>query len=616
MSKVNDINFFRKTQPVKTNLEQTIQKGQEKEISSELKELLKNTIDVLTENRQKAEAEKIKKIYEDAVRELFSVAVVGEFSKGKSTFINTFLKKEFLPIGDMPTTSMITRIRYNPQETMILFDKSGKKVKNFPLSQESWEGLTAQNLTGNDYEGTMLAGVNSPILSKHNIELIDTPGAGDLEEKRAQLIGEALLGSDGAIITISATSALSMSEKLFIEQRLLSRKTPFLMLIVTKLDQIAIEERSDVVHYIIEKLKLWNMKIPVYISYDVKMPDDRFEQIMGMDKVQKELISWVHEPQRVKLTEVWIATRTLSVLEVLLSSMNEQKLLLDATNDEKRADLLREKSQKLSKAELAWDDIKLKMLERNNACYSLLLDKAEEYKVSITERLQYEVSHSNNPQKWWNDDYPYRLKIELANVSTAIENIVSKQIMEDARWFNAMLEKNFKTHVLFEKSTISDKELFLNSLGTKNLEFEDIAKQRTAARVATAVLSVAGSALCMSIGFFPIVATMGIGTGAGIVSEKIFKGKIEKQQEDIKAALAKVIPQIIDEAMSESERRLKAVYEDMINSASEKEQSWLDAQRSIIEKSSNNSIDRSQVENLAKQIEYLDVVKEKLEKYN
>lgn len=616
MSKVNDINFFRKTQPVKTNLEQTIQKGQEKEISSELKELLKNTIDVLTENRQKAEAEKIKKIYEDAVRELFSVAVVGEFSKGKSTFINTFLKKEFLPIGDMPTTSMITRIRYNPQETMILFDKSGKKVKNFPLSQESWEGLTAQNLTGNDYEGTMLAGVNSPILSKHNIELIDTPGAGDLEEKRAQLIGEALLGSDGAIITISATSALSMSEKLFIEQRLLSRKTPFLMLIVTKLDQIAIEERSDVVHYIIEKLKLWNMKIPVYISYDVKMPDDRFEQIMGMDKVQKELISWVHEPQRVKLTEVWIATRTLSVLEVLLSSMNEQKLLLDATNDEKRAELLREKSQKLSKAELAWDDIKLKMLERNNACYSLLLDKAEEYKVSITERLQYEVSHSNNPQKWWNDDYPYRLKIELANVSTAIENIVSKQIMEDARWFNSMLEKNFKTHVLFEKSTISDKELFLNSLGTKNLEFEDIAKQRTAARVATAVLSVAGSALCMSIGFFPIVATMGIGTGAGIVSEKIFKGKIEKQQEDIKAALAKVIPQIIDEAMSESERRLKAVYEDMINSASEKEQSWLDAQRSIIEKSSNNSIDRSQVENLAKQIEYLDVVKEKLEKYN
>ena len=36
----------------------------------------------------------------------------------------------------------------------------------------------------------------------------------------------------------------------------------------------------------------------------------------------------------------------------------------------------------------------------------MTVKKIEEYGVNITERLQYEVSHTNQPQKWWKEDFP------------------------------------------------------------------------------------------------------------------------------------------------------------------------------------------------------------------
>lgn len=63
-----------------------------------------------------------------------------------------------------------------------------------------------------------MTGINSKWLKENNIEIIDTPEAGDLSESRAKDIGDMLLGCDGAIITISAAAALSLTEKLFLEK--------------------------------------------------------------------------------------------------------------------------------------------------------------------------------------------------------------------------------------------------------------------------------------------------------------------------------------------------------------------------------------------------------------
>lgn len=565
----------RKKKPVKVKSEAVhIQAGPE----------LAKTLKALGSALDPAQQKQLAAVLRDAKRDHFTVAVVGEFSKGKSTLINHLVGKDFLPVGNMPTTALLTRIQHRETEVLAVYDKQGRRTRTLPLSQQSWDGLTAENFGGKEPEGTVLAAVNSPWLGKNGIELMDTPGAGDLEERRAQIIGDALLGADGAIITISATAALSMSERSFIQQRLLARKTPYLMLAVTKLDQVPLEQRTEVVDYIVNRLSLWKMDIPVFLPYDVEMPTDKYQNVMGVERMRGQLAAWQRDPSRIQLTQQWLAARAISIADTAISGLREQLTLLEA-DGQKREELVAKKKQQLSNASVVWEDLRLKLLERCCACEGLLREKTQASQISVTDRLQYEASHAGNPQRWWTEDYPYRLKVELANMSGNIENLISRRIAEDAKWFNTALEQQFKTHVLFEKEgAIADREMFDSlSAGGKGPEFENINRQRTALRIGTTVLTIAGYAVCMQLGALPLIATMGIGTGSALVSERVFKGKVEQQQAAIKDAIRHNVPELMEAATAESAKRIQAMYNSILEAAVEKERVWMEAQREAIQ---------------------------------
>lgn len=559
-------------------------------------------------------ARELEKIKQSADREHFTIAVTGEFSRGKSFFINRLLERDFLPVGDLPTTAVMTRIQYNPAEMMMIFDENNKKKMEKKLSKDSWEDLVIHNFGGEDFRGWVLTGINSEWLRDTNIEIIDTPGAGDLSESRVRDIGDMLLGCDGAIITISATAALSLTEKLFIEERLLARKIPFLLLAVTKLDLVLKEERAGIIRYIKNKLKNWGMDIPVYVPHTVEMDSHEFDDIIGMDKIKQKIWQWITYPERVKLTETWLLEKTEGILEQGILALGEKKILLEEADREKKNALIYDKNQKLARAELVWGDYHLQMQQRCTKCYQLLLSKVDEYSDTITERLQYEVSHTNSPQKWWNEDFPYRIKMELTNLSVSIENCISKQIEADARWYSSSIEKTFHSFILYEKKTISDKELFGDFKIGGKVEFVDLDKQRNAFRIGTAVLTISSSILLSALGFLTVIATAGIGTGASIISEKIFQKKIEDQREELRKEIARCVPAFIQESMKESEKRLENVYDQIILEAEKTQNTWLKAQKAVIKESENLQADGqateigSMIEELRKQKEIIHTI--------
>lgn len=564
------------------------------------------TVQMLKDMDQPKLAARVEQMHKTAVSERFTAAVVGEFSRGKSTFVNAFLGREILPVGVLPTTAMLTRIRYNEKPVLLCFDQNGKRSAALPLSLDSWDGLVADNLDGADPTGTAMVGINDAWLKEMNVELMDTPGAGDLEQKRAQVIGEALLSADAAIITISANAALSDSEKLFIEQRLIARKTPYLMLILTKLDTIPLNERIRVVEYVRSRLESWGMDIPVYIPYEVEMPDDSFREIIGMDKVKAQIAAWINDPARVQLTQRWLISKTLSVLSLARDTLAEQKKLLDADTEEREKQLA-QKQEVLRKAELVWGDLRVQMMQRCNACYDWLRKKTEESAAGITERLHYEANMTNAPQKWWRDSYPYRLKIELTNMVSSVDTGVSRMVAADAKWLNMALEKQFKTSISVEKETFADKSLFGDFSGRKDVEFEDLDKQRNLVRVGTTVLTIGGAMLCSSIGMFPLVATLGVGTGSSIISEKVFKDKIEHQKEAIRKAITQNVPELLEKAMGESEKRIQDVYNDIVQEARVQEELWMQTQKELIQKSVGQT-DPAAVQLLAERIAGLDEI--------
>lgn len=382
----------------------------------------------------------MKKIKRELERKKFTVAVVGEFSKGKSTFINKLLGREFLPTGNLPTTAILTKIRYNPKEMIILFDYHGNEKKVMPLSIKSWQGMTA-DIDGND-------------------------------------------------------------------------------------------------------------------------------------------------PERIKLTEVWLEQRVLSVMDTALASLDEQKLLIQA-DEKKREKLIAEKKLMLSRASVEWDNLRLEMLKRCSICYKRLLEIIDEHKIKITERLQYEAAHAGNPETWWKEDYPYRLKVEIMNMSSGVESFVTRTINEDLRWLNITLSNQFKTQILFDKGSGPEdiRKPFDNIRFENSIEFEDIAKKRNMVRAGTAALTAASYLVLTPLGLPYLVASLGIGTGSSIITEKVFKGKIENQKAKIKEVIAQNVPEVIDSATMQTKERLNMRYNEIIKSAREKEDSWMAVQSEAIENS-------------------------------
>ena len=536
----------------------------------------------------KALAESAAKLKKEQERAFFTVAVAGEFSKGKSTFINKLLGRDFLPTGNLPTTAMLTKIRYNPKEMIVVYDENLRRRQALPLLEESWDGLTA-DFSGNDPKGVALVGINSPWLRSAGIEIEDTPGAGDLDEERVKITGEALQSDDGAIITVSATSPLSMSERVFIEQRLITPKTPYLMLIITKLDQIPAAQRAGIVEYIKSKLKSWNRDIPVFIPYKTEFPDNRYDDIIGLDKIRAQLERWTRDPQRARLADIRFCDRIRTILSSALS-ITDSRLELLRADKEKRRELIRRHREKLSDASVIWNELRTEMTIRCDKCYSGLMELTAQNQKKVIERLQYEVSHNSNPQVWWKEDYPYRLKVEVMGISSSAESYLARTIGEDMRWLNRTMNERFKTHICASPVEAGDSQPADDSLfAAEDIKLKDLNRQRAAARIGTATITAIGYALAMVAGVAPIFASLGISTGSSLVSENVFKAKIENQQKTLKEAIERNVPEVIKQATADSRKRLSDKYSEILKLAKEQEESWMRAQLEAIEQSDGDS---------------------------
>lgn len=558
-------------------------------LSGSAKEIIERVNGYLEKLNQPKAQEQLDKALQSVKKDLFSIAVVGEFSTGKSSLINRLLGRPLLPVSTLPTTALLTRIRPYTKDSLIYIDANGART-TLPVAPESWDKLVVQNLGEKEIEGMALVGLNSPFLQQAGIELLDTPGAGDLSQKRARITGDALMGADGAVIVVSATKALSQSEKLFVQQRLITQHTPFMLVALTKLDMVAPSERNSVVNYVQRTLEMWqkewNVQIPLYIAGQVELPDDTYQAINGDDKILQRLLAWRNDPDRAALTERWLLGKAESLLNLASMPLMEKKALMDAS-DEKRMQALQEKRMQLSSAKLNWEPIMLQLEQRCTDCYEAVSKKAESLESTIVEELVFNVRNAPKPSRWWEETYPYLLKTRLATMSATLENLAVSHINSDARWLNATLEKQFHSSVLVSNATISQSDDFDRNVQPHTVATKDIDKTRTKYRVTTACLTLAGCMVCMATGSLPMLATMGIGTGASIITERNLNKQRSEQIAEIIAAVKENVPVIIHEAMAQTRKRITHFYDELQRESRIQQELWFTAQKDMLEKSAH-----------------------------
>lgn len=169
---------------------------------------------------RKLEKEEMAQSVSAVVRKLdeerFYLAVLGNFKRGKSTFINALLGSPILPTGVVPLTSVVTKLSYDVDDrAVVTYEDGGKRTIELDALEDY---ITERGNPGNQKsiaEVDVL--VNSPLLQR-GVILVDTPGIGSTYISNTRATYDFLSKLDAAIIVIGSDPPISEVELDFVRE--------------------------------------------------------------------------------------------------------------------------------------------------------------------------------------------------------------------------------------------------------------------------------------------------------------------------------------------------------------------------------------------------------------
>jgi predicted GTPase len=174
----------------------------------------------------------------------FSVAVVGEFKRGKSTFINALLGQEILPADILPCSATLNRVTYGvkPGVKIVFWDDRQEDVDIDQLADYVTK-LTpeSEERAANIKEAVVYYPVH---YCQNNVDIIDTPGLND-EANMTKVTLSVLPKVDAAIMVILAQSPFAETEREFLETKLLTTDLGRIIFVVTGIDHFNRPEDAD-----------------------------------------------------------------------------------------------------------------------------------------------------------------------------------------------------------------------------------------------------------------------------------------------------------------------------------------------------------------------------------
>lgn len=195
------------------------------------------------------EAARAQKLAERLRAGRFSISVVGEFKRGKSTLVNALLGEDVVPTGVLPLTAVTTELSYGePSATIEHLDGSRRAIDPGCLA----DYVTESGNPGNEKEvARVLVTGGWPLLSG-GVVLVDTPGTGSIHEHNTAAAHKALIEADGAVVVLSADSPLSATERDMLTH-LRDREAPTLF-VLNKVDHLGPHELEQVRRFVTETL--------------------------------------------------------------------------------------------------------------------------------------------------------------------------------------------------------------------------------------------------------------------------------------------------------------------------------------------------------------------------
>jgi len=173
--------------------------------------------------------------------EAFNLVVLGQFKRGKSTFINALLGESILPTAITPLTSVVTILRYGPKLKVEVEYLNGR------LEEIDIAGLpafiTERKNPQNKKEVKEVTVFYPSQYLKGGVRIIDTPGAGSVYSHNTEAAYAYLPYADAGIFIVSVDPPLSRSEHQFLKD--VREFVDKVFFVLNKIDQVSDSDQKE-----------------------------------------------------------------------------------------------------------------------------------------------------------------------------------------------------------------------------------------------------------------------------------------------------------------------------------------------------------------------------------
>jgi len=205
---------------------------------------------------------------------LIDVAILGQFKAGKSSFVNSLVGRDVLPVGVIPVTTVITRLRFGERERAVITFYDGT-TKEIPVS--ALDEYTSEAKNPSNEKNVETVDIELPGLADYaGLRLVDTPGLGSVFKAHMEVSANWLPEAGAAVLAVSADRPLSENDLQLIRE--LTQYTPRIILLLTKADLLTPSQQEEVVRFFEDTLKReLNREFPIYL-YSTKTETVKFRQ--------------------------------------------------------------------------------------------------------------------------------------------------------------------------------------------------------------------------------------------------------------------------------------------------------------------------------------------------
>lgn len=349
----------------------------------------------------------------------FQIVVLGEFSRGKSTFINTLLNKNILPSNIIPTTAVLTKIHYGEEPKVIINYKNNtsdtidiNELKRYITTLET-EDLANQIVDAEVYYPTQFC--------LDGCSIIDSPGVNDINQQKVDITYNYIPKSDAAIILLDPDQPFTESEKEFIENKIIDNKVGKLFFLLNKFDQVDEKNKEELVNYVKNRLlslkEIGSRDIKFYcisskeaLKARLKGEDNSYNR--EFKKFENDLMEFLikEKGKYIMLNTMAKSSFEVEKLEERLSVyMNNLKISLNELED-KQQDFLKIRDNAIRNS----DEVKIKLDKKYN---NLLKDIEFEVDMKLNEIFEQIYQMINS------------MSINMNNYAEAIPKVLEGQVV-------------------------------------------------------------------------------------------------------------------------------------------------------------------------------------------